>query len=290
MRRGNPAAKGIGMKYAIAIRNMGPQSNPATFRACARMAEDAGFDAIFVSDHLCIPPDQTEGSGGRYLDVLAALAYLAGITSRIRIGVSVLVLPYRPAVLTAKQIATIQELSGERMILGVGVGWMKPEFEALGVDVRKRGAIATETLRVLHHLFGTRDALPYRGELVNVPAFVFEPHPKRPPIWIGGGSPKAIDRVVKFGDGWHPMQRAAELKPMVEDLRARMRAAGRPDPEIVVRRALKLEDPAAARARLDAEREAGATYFILDLGRYADEAEFGRAAETFIGKVAPGRE
>ena len=81
------------MKYGIAVRNMGPQSNRATFRACARSAEDTGFDGLFVSDHLCIPPDQSEGSGGRYLDVLAALAYLAGMTSRIRVGVSVLVLP-----------------------------------------------------------------------------------------------------------------------------------------------------------------------------------------------------
>src|SRR5271170_362743 len=146
------------MKFAIAIRNMGPQSNRATVRACARIAEQTGFDALFVSDHLCIPPDQTEGSGGRYLDVLATLAFLAGATEKIRLGVSVLVVPYRPAVLTAKQIATIQELSGERMILGVGVGWMRPEFEALGVDPRKRGALATETLRVLRHLFTTEAA------------------------------------------------------------------------------------------------------------------------------------
>jgi probable F420-dependent oxidoreductase len=273
------------MKYGIAIRNMGPQSNRATFRACARCAEDADFDALFVSDHLCIPPDQTEGSGGRYLDVLAALAYLAGMTNRIRIGVSVLVLPYRPAVLTAKQVATIQELSDERMILGVGVGWMKPEFDALGVEVHKRGAATTETLRVLHHLFGNRDAIAYRGKLVKFPAFVFEPHPKRPPIWVGGGSPKALERVVEFGDGWHPMQRAAELKPLVEDLRAQMHAAGKPEPEIVVRRGMKLDDTAAARARLDAEREAGATYFILDLGRYSDEREFSRGAENFMSKV-----
>src|SRR5260370_11525623 len=115
------------MKYRIAIRNMGPQSSRQPLRACARAAEDAGFDALFVSDHLCIPPDQTEGSGGRYLDVLTTLAYVAGMTERIRIGVSVLVLPYRPAVLTAKQVATIQELSGDRLILGVGVGWMKSE-------------------------------------------------------------------------------------------------------------------------------------------------------------------
>ena len=273
------------MKYGIAIRNMGPQSSRATFRACARSAEDIGFDALFVSDHLCIPPDQTEGSGGRYLDVLAALAYLAGMTSRIRIGVSVLVLPYRPAVLTAKQVATIQELSDERMILGVGVGWMKPEFDALGVELRRRGALSTETLRVLHHLFGNRAAIPYEGKLVKFPAFVFEPHPKRPPIWVGGGGPKALERVVEFGDGWHPMQRAAELKPLVEDLRVRVRAAGKPEPEVVVRRGMKLDDIPAARAKLDAEGEAGATYFILDLGRYPDEREFTRSAEKFMGQV-----
>src|SRR6202050_5449320 len=129
------------MKYGIAIRNMGPQSNRNTIRECARIAESANFDALFVSDHLCIPPDQTEGSGGRYLDVLATLAFLAGATEKIRLGVSVLVVPYRPAVLTAKQVATIQELSGERMILGVGVGWMKAEVAANGAEFRKRGAI-----------------------------------------------------------------------------------------------------------------------------------------------------
>ncbi|MGB6553675.1 MAG: TIGR03619 family F420-dependent LLM class oxidoreductase [Candidatus Binataceae bacterium] len=274
------------MKYAIAIRNMGPQSSRATILACAKAAEQAGFDAIFVSDHLCIPPDQTEGSGGRYLDVLATLAWLAGATQRIRLGVSVLVLPYRPAVLTAKQVATIQELSGGRMILGVGVGWMKPEFEALGVNMKKRGALTTETLRVLRQLFDSSEPAPFRGDLVNYPAFVFEPRPARPPIWIGGGGANAIRRVLEFGDGWHPMQRAAELKPLVEDLKAKMRAAGRPEPEIIVRRGMKLDDIAAARAKLDAEREAGASYFILDLGRYADEREFGRAVETFIGKVA----
>ena len=137
------------MKFGIAIRNMGPQSNRTTIRACARIAEQAGFDALFLSDHLCIPPDQTEGSGGRYLDVLATLAFIAGATEKIRLGVSVLVVPYRPAVLTAKQVATIQELSGERMILGIGVGWMKPEFDALGVEFRRRGAITDETLNVI---------------------------------------------------------------------------------------------------------------------------------------------
>jgi len=154
------------MKYGIAIRNMGPQSTRDTIVACARAAEQLGFDAVFVSDHLALPPDDVEGSGGRYLDVLATLAFLAGATGRIRLGVSVLVLPYRPAVLTAKQVATIQELSGGRMILATGVGWMRREFEALGVDPSQRGALTTETLRVLHRLFAS-DVASYDGKLVR---------------------------------------------------------------------------------------------------------------------------
>src|SRR5262249_30015125 len=168
------------MKYGIAVRNMGPQSSRDGFRECVRIAEQNGFDAIFLSDHLCIPPDQTEGSGGRYLDVLTALAFAAGATQRIRLGISVLVLPYRPAVLTAKQIATIQELSGERMILGVGVGWMKPEFDALGVDLRKRGKLSTETLRVIHHLFDGGEPHPYKYGLMRFPTFAFV-QPTQPP-------------------------------------------------------------------------------------------------------------
>jgi probable F420-dependent oxidoreductase len=273
------------MKYAIAIRNMGPQSTRETIRACARTAEQLGFDALFVSDHLCIPPDDTEGSGGRYLDVLATLAYLAGATDRIRLGVSVLVLPYRPAVLTAKQVATIQELSGERMILGVGVGWMRREFEALGVDKRLRGRMSDETLRVLRHLF-TMVPTAYDGDLVSFPPFVFEPRPKCPPIWIGGNGDPAIGRVLEFGDGWHPMLPAEKLKPAVVALKEKLAAKGRNEIEIVVRRGFRLDDIEAARAKIAAERDAGATYFIYDLGRYPSEREFAAQAETFKSKVA----
>jgi probable F420-dependent oxidoreductase len=272
------------MKYAIAIRNMGPQSTRQTIRACARTAEQLGFDAVFVSDHLCIPPDETEGSGGRYLDVLATLAYLAGATDRIRLGVSVLVLPYRPAVLTAKQVATIQELSGERMILGVGVGWMKREFEALGVDKRLRGRLSDETLRVLRHLF-TTEPTEYRGDLVSFPPFVFEPRPQCPPIWIGGNGDTAIGRVLEFGNGWHPMLPAEKLKPAVVALKEKLAAKGRSEVEIVVRRGFRLDDIGAARAKIAAEREAGATYFIYDLGRYANEREFATQAETFKSRI-----
>lgn len=284
--RAAAAAREMSMKYGIAIRSMGPPATRTTIRACAETAERMGFDALVMSDHLCIPPDQTEGSGGRYLDVLTTLAYLAGTTTRIRIGVSVLILPYRPPVLTAKQIATIQELSGDRMILGVGVGWLRGEFEALGVDMEKRGALMDEALRVIRHLFDHPEPTPYRGPLVSFPAFVFEPHPVRPPIWIGGSGANAMRRVIEFGDGWHPRLHTAELKPLVEQLRTRMRAAGRPDPEIIARSVLPLDDLAAARAKFEAKRAAGVTYFILDLGRYTDANEFTRLAEKFMASVA----
>lgn len=276
------------MKFGIALRNMGPQSTPACVRACAQTAERFGFDGLFLSDHIAIPPGETEGSGGRYLDALTTLSFLAGVTSRIRLGVSVLILPYRPAVLTAKQIATVQELSGGRLIIGTGVGWMKGEFEALGVDSRRRGALTTETLRVIHHLFET-DSAPYSGELVSFPPFVFLPRPQRPPLWIGGSGANAIERTLAFGDGWHPMLPPVELKPAVAALRERARAAGRGELEIVVRRGLKLEDMAGDRERLRADEDAGATYFIFDPGRYADAAEFEKRAQAFVAQIANRR-
>ena len=172
------------------------------------------------------------------------------------------------------------------MILGIGVGWMKPEFDALGVNVKRRGAITDETLSVIHHLFSADVPGAYDGPLVKFPSFVFLPRPKRPPIWIGGNGPAAMNRVLKFGEGWHPMLPAPELKAKVEELNTRARTTGRDVPEIIVRRGLRLDDIAAARAKVATEKEAGATYFIFDLGRYPDEQAFGKSVETFITKVA----
>ena len=193
-----------------------------------------GFDAAFVVDHLAIPPDQTEGSGGRYLDPLTTLGYLAGITTRIRLGISVLVIPYRPAVLTAKQVATLQELSGERIILGAGVGWMRQEFEVLGVDPRKRGALTDETLQILHTLFAN-DVNSYDGKLVKFPPFVFAPRPARPPIWIGGSGPKALERTLRFGDAYYPIGfKPDELTQIGTYLREEAQKRDRPAPELIV--------------------------------------------------------
>src|SRR6266404_3373716 len=141
------------MKLGAYLRNMGPQSSRETLLACAHAAEAAGIDDLWVADHIAIPPDDAEGSGGRYLDPLATLAFLAGATTRIGLGTAVLVVPYRPPLATAKWIATIQELSAGRLLLGVGVGWMEAEFRAVGVDKAQRGAITDATLQFLNDCF-----------------------------------------------------------------------------------------------------------------------------------------
>src|SRR5437016_887777 len=121
------------MQLGVVLRNMGPQSTRETLVAAARAADALPAIAdLWVVDHVAIPPDDAEGSDGRYLDPLATLAYLAGVTTRIGLGTAVLVVPYRPPLPTAKWLATIQELSGGRLLLGVGVGWMVPEFRAAG--------------------------------------------------------------------------------------------------------------------------------------------------------------
>lgn len=142
------------MQLGVVVRNMGPQSTVETVRAAARAADAMPAIAdVWVTDHIAIPPDDAEGSGGRYLDPLATLAFLAGTTSRVGLGTAVLVLPYRPPLPTAKGVATVQELSGGRLRLGVGVGWMAAEFRALGVDRARRGARADETLAFLGRCF-----------------------------------------------------------------------------------------------------------------------------------------
>src|SRR6185369_506495 len=168
----------MAVKLGAYLRNMGPQSTRATLLACARAAEAAGLDDLWVADHIAIPPDDAEGSGGRYLDPLATLAYLAGATQRIGLGTGVLVLPYRPALATAKWVATIQELSGDRLLLGVGVGWMEAEFRAVGSPYAARARTTDETLAFLRRCFAN-DEVESNGQ-----SLLFLPRPARPPIIV----------------------------------------------------------------------------------------------------------
>jgi probable F420-dependent oxidoreductase len=269
------------MRLGVFLRNMGPQSTPATLLECARAAEAAGIDDLWVADHIAIAPDNAEGSGGRYLDPLATLAYLAGATTRIGLGTGVLVLPYRPPLATAKWIATIQELSGGRLQLGVGVGWMESEFRASGVDRAQRGRLANATLAFLHRCFAN-DEVEAHGQ-----RFLFLPRPSRPPIFVGGALPHALRRAVRFGEGWMPAASdPAPLRPLIDELRAAMTAAGKPSPEVVFLTTLPLDDPAHAAARAHACAEAGVTR-IVHAWRYPDAAAFAHTCEALQTHVRP---
>jgi len=270
------------VKLGIALRNMGPQSAPETVVACARHADAAGLDSLWVADHLAIPPEDAEGSDGRYLDPLATLAFLAAATRRIGLGTGVLILPYRPALLVAKQVATLQELSGGRLLLGVGVGWMEPEFRALGVARRRRGALADASLELLHRCFAA-DRVEANGQ-----RFLFRPRPARPPLLVGGAPPPALERAVRWGDGWMPMGGDPEaLRDPAAELRRRFAEAGRPPPEIVTYAGLPLDAPDRARRRLAALAEVGVTRVVHGAGRY-DEAGFRRAVEGLAALAEEG--
>jgi probable F420-dependent oxidoreductase len=267
------------MKLGLYLRNMGPQSGADSILACARAAEHAGIDDLWVADHIAIPPDDAEGSDGRYLDPLATLAFLAGATQRIGLGTGVLVLPYRPPLATAKWIATIQELSGGRLLLGVGAGWMEAEFRAVGVARHQRGRITDETLAFLHTCFGS-DEVEANGQ-----PFLFRPRPSRPPIFVGGAAPHALRRAAQFGEGWMPMRGdPTALRPLIGQLRQEMAAAGKPTAEVVVITSLALDDSAQAADQIQQLAEIGATR-VVHAWRYPDAVAFARAADRLRGAL-----
>ena len=268
------------MRIGAIVRNMGEQSTPEIMGACARVAEEAGLESVWVVDHIAIPPDDAEGSNGRYVDPLISLAWLAGATSTIRLGVGVLILPYRPALPVAKQIASIQELSGGRLMLGAGIGWMDAEFRALGVERRRRGRIADETLGFLRECFD-QDEVTANGQ-----PFLFRPRPARPPIYVGGRPPHALARAAAYGDGWMPMRMTPERLPAARaEYAEQCAAAGREVGDIVVVGELPLDDAGAAAAELSGFDEGGAARLILS-GRYADADDYRRRLDALQGAAA----
>lgn len=269
------------MHIGVGLRNMGDQSAPATMGACARAAEDAGMESVWVTDHIAIPPDDAEGSGGRYVEPLIALAWVAGATRTIGLGVGVLILPYRTSpLLFAKQTASVQELSGGRLLLGVGVGWMEAEFRALGVDRRRRGRISDETLAFLRECFD-QDEVTANGQ-----PFLFRPRPACPPIYIGGAAPHALRRAARYGDGWFPTGMTPEQLPEVRAQYAEFCAAeGRSVGEIMVMGRLPSNDAGAAGQYLADFAHAGASRFVLS-GRYADSDEYRRTLDVLVAAMA----
>lgn len=264
------------MKIGMLLRNSGPISTPSFIADCARAGDESELDSLWVLDHVAIPPDDAEGSGGRYVDALATLAYVAGITARINIGTSVLVLPYRPPLATANWIAAIQELSAGRLMLGVGAGWMETEFVVSNADRGSRGRVTDETLAFMHECFGN-DVVTRHGK-----PFIFSPRPQCPPILVGGTGPHVARRIVAFGDGWMPTSGDADkLQPEIRNLARAMREAGKPAPSVIPLTQLELDDVGKAADQISALAEAGCTE-IEHAARYESVAEFRSIADLLL--------
>ncbi len=258
------------MELGVTLRNMGAESEASVISRCAKLAEGAGLESLWITDHVAIPPDDAEGSGGRYVDPLITLAWIAGATDRIRLGTGVLILPYRGALMTARQVASLQELSEGRVLLGVGIGWMDAEFRVLGLDRRQRGSTSDETLQILNSCFDS-DEVELNGQ-----RFLFKPRPKKPPVLVGGRAPHALQRAARFGDGWIPMglepERVSELRDQYHGYCER---AGRPAGSITIMGGLPLNDVARSRALLDAYRDVETERFVCGM-RYETVDDYER--------------
>lgn len=259
------------------IRNMGVESTPALMRHCTLEAEKAGFHSLWITDHIAIPPDDAEGSGGRYMDPLPTLAWLGGQTERIKLGTGVLVLPYRPKVSLTKSIATIQELLGGRLILGVGIGWMKPEFDAVGVPLKKRVSVSEETLQFLNDYFAN-DVVEANGQ-----PFLTKPHPEKPLVLVGGGAPHATERALNFADGWVPMTTNPEkLQGPVTSYKERAKDGSKPS-HVYAFGSLG-DDRASVQTRLGELEDIGVDAVVTGV-EYTDEESFSRALDELVARV-----
>lgn len=202
--------------------------------AATKAAEDLGYESINMPDHLILPhnPKDPPLQDELWYDNFVLGAHLASITKRIRLRFFVLIVPYRPPILTAKQLATLDVLSKGRVTLGTGVGWMKGEFELLGIPYDRRGAITDEYLQAFRVLW-SQEHPEFHGKFVNFSNARFEPKPVQTPIpmWIGGTGPWARRRAVQLGQGWMPMAgNVEELGKEAEIIKGMLMETGR-DPD-----------------------------------------------------------
>ena len=205
------------MQFGVAVNNLGGVTQSDLLVSLAQRVEALGYDSLWVSDHVVMPveiesryPYNSRGVLGisseeDVLEPFTTLTFLAASTRRLRLGISVLVLPYRHPVLNAKMVATLDVLSGGRTILGTGVGWMKEEFDALDADYPHRGQVTDEHIKIFKALC-TQDAPSFEGKYYRVKGIKFLPKPVQkphPPVWVGGITPRAMHRAATLGDGWH---------------------------------------------------------------------------------------
>ncbi|GLI03303.1 LLM class flavin-dependent oxidoreductase [Phytohabitans aurantiacus] len=266
------------MRIGVNVPNFGPGTHPDALRAWARTVEGLGYDLLMVSDHVAITPDVAKQYPAPFYEPFTTLSYLAGVTERVQLGTTVLIVPYRHPLLVARMAANLNALSGGRLVLGVGVGWAQQEFEALGVPFHKRGALTDEYLRTIRAAWSDKD----------------DYHSGQIPIWVGGNSEAGMRRAVRLGDAWHPLRSltVADLRAAGDRMAVIARERQRPTPALAPRIVLRLTDsPISDPGRvagegtveqvigdLDALRELGAEAVVLDT--FGGDPEETRHPET----------
>jgi probable F420-dependent oxidoreductase len=240
------------VKFGLRLPGAGPYAGPEAITAFAQKAEELGFDALFMTDHVALPtnlqtkyPYRADGKffwppETPYLDTILVLTWAAAATERIQVGTSVLIAGWHAPVNTAKAFATLDLLNGGRTICAIGTGWMKEQFDILGSPFEERGPRTTEYIRLLKHLW-SEDEVDFHGDFWNYSGFKFYPHPValpgRPsiPIWHGGKSDPVLRRVAKVADGWHPLYiNPDELEQKLEKLERLLADEGRTMDEITL--------------------------------------------------------
>ena len=247
------------MKFGFSLsNNQGIEDVQAIFRLATR-AEELGFDSVWASDHVFNVSYVYERLGNRpYYDPLSILSYVAAITENLVLGTSVLVLPYHNPMRLAKAAATLDVMSGGRLALGVGVGVIEQELNALGSPFHQRGAITNESIAIMKELW-TQDDPSFQGEFYSFSGMKFSPKPvQKPhiPLLIGGTSRAAIRRAARMGNGWHPTAMPPEeLSENIQYLRRQTQAAGRDDSEVPVSISVPMQGGRAGRFALGTDPE-----------------------------------
>ncbi len=289
------------MEFGLVLPSRGAGATPEGILAAVEAAERHGFTDVWTTDHLLIDRANADDYGRLY-EAVTTLAWLAGRSTTVRLGTSVIVVPMRNAVVLAKELATVDALSGGRLIAGFGVGWNRAEFAKAGVADRfhERGAYLDETIAICRHLWsGSQE--PFRGRFHEFEDYVFEPLPVQRaavPIWLGARDERALRRVGRLADAYHASATSpAAYEPRIPVIRGAAEAAGRPMPRLSARARVELGghkqsfytlhgSPEDVAAEVEAVGALGVTHLAVAFPP-RDPDGLTRAVDRFVAEVIP---